>query len=76
MNTSKLNLTKQYKEHSAETDKIVETLKELVATNKIMHDGLGEAQTMIGERDLVVIAKDKEIEMLRNAVLMGIAPSY
>ena len=42
----------QYTEHRAKSDEIVETLKELVLVNQIMHDGLSEAQTMIGEREL------------------------
>jgi len=42
----------QYTEHRAKSDEIVETLKELVLMNQIMHDGLSEAQTMIGEREL------------------------
>ena len=62
MNTSKLNLTEQYKEHAAKTDKVLQEIVETLTLNGIMHDGLSEAQTMIGERDLIIIERDKEIK--------------
>lgn len=60
----------QFEKHKADSDSIVETLKELVIMNKIMHDGLGEAQTMIGERDLTIIRLEQECQELRNALFM------
>ena len=60
----------QYTEHRAKSDEIVETLKELVLMNKIMHDGLSEAQTMIGERELTIARLELENQELRNQLLM------
>lgn len=60
------NTTDQYKAHSVQSDNIIKTLKELVVMNKIMHDGLTEAQTMIGQRDLAIIRMEREIEGLRK----------
>tara|TARA_R110002126_G_scaffold268978_1_gene412614 strand:+ start:217 stop:447 length:231 start_codon:yes stop_codon:yes gene_type:complete len=61
----------QYDKHKAKSDSIVETLKELVIMNKIMHDGLSEAQAMIGARELKILRQDLEIQDLRNQLLMA-----
>jgi len=61
----------QYTEHRAKSDEIVETLKELVLMNQIMHDGLSEAQTMIRERELTIARLELENQDLRNQLLMA-----
>lgn len=60
----------QYTEHRAESDQAAETLKELVIMNKIMHDGLSEAQTMIGERELTIKRLELELQDARNQLLL------
>jgi hypothetical protein len=61
----------QYTEHKAKSDKVAETLKELVLINQIMHDGLTEAQTMIGERELAIARLELELQEARNQLLMA-----
>jgi len=59
--------------HTQESDNIVEQLKELIIVNKIMHDGLSEAQTMIGERELTIARLELQNQDLRNQLLMLVA---
>jgi len=59
--------------HTQESDNIVEQLKELVIVNKIMHDGLSEAQAMIGERELTIARLELQNQDLRNQLLMLVA---
>ena len=59
--------------HTQESDNIVEQLKELIIVNKIMHDGLSEAQAMIGERELTIARLELQNQDLRNQLLMLVA---
>ena len=59
--------------HTQESDNIVEQLKELIIVNKIMHDGLSEAQTMIGELELTIARLELQNQDLRNQLLMLVA---
>ena len=59
--------------HTQESDNIVEHLKELVIVNKIMHDGLSEAQAMIGDLKLTNERQALQNQDLRNQLLMLVA---
>ena len=59
--------------HTRESDNIVEHLKELIIVNKIMHDGLSEAQAMIGDLELTNARLELQNQDLRNQLLMLIA---
>ena len=59
--------------HTQESDSIVEQLKELVIVNKIMHDGLSEAQAMIGDLKLTNERQALQNQDLRNQLLMLVA---
>jgi hypothetical protein len=60
----------QYTEHRAESDRAAETLKELVIMNKIMHDGINEAQAMIGDQELTIKRLELELRDARNQLLL------
>ena len=60
----------QKQQHVEASDSAAEVLRDLVVMNKIMHDGLSEAQTMIGKRDLDIIALELENQELRDALSM------
>ena len=68
-----MNKNDERNQHATDSDSIVETLKDLVIMNKIMHDGLSEAQTMIGERELTIARLELQNQDLRNQLLMLIA---
>lgn len=63
-------LSPSYLQHKEESDQIIHEIRETFAINKTYHDGLSEAQTMIGERDLVIVRLEQENQELRNALFM------
>ena len=70
-NTSNEGLTASYLAHKEESDQIIHEIKEAFVNNKTYHDGLSEAQTMIGERELKIARLELENQELRNQLLMS-----
>ena len=50
--TSNENLTASYLKHKEESDQIIHEIRGAFAINKTYHDGLSEAQTIIGRLEL------------------------
>ena len=71
-NTSNQNLTAAYLKHKEESDQIVHEIQETFANNKTYHDGLSEAQTMIGERELTIARLELENRGLRNELFLSL----
>jgi len=61
MNTSNENLTASYLQHREESDQIIHEIREAFAINKTYHDGLSEAQTIIGRLELEILILRQEL---------------
>lgn len=62
--------SESYLKHKEESDQIIHEIKQTFEINKTYHDGLSEAQTIIGRLDLEIIRLAKENQNLRNALLI------